>query len=180
MAILEILKFPDPFLQTEAGEVDKVDDEVRTIIDDMVETMYRNRGIGLAAVQVGIDKRIIVLDVPDNIDDEEGPPYERGKNLIAIVNPEITEATGKIKYEEGCLSVPGVTADVQRASSVRLKGLDRDGNALDIAADGLFAIALQHEIDHLDGILFIERLSRLKRDLIKRRLMKAHEAQRAL
>jgi peptide deformylase len=180
MALLEILKFPDPFLQTKVGPVDKVNDEIRTIIDEMVETMYHNRGIGLAAVQVGVDKRIIVLDVPDNIDDEEGPPYERGKNLIAVVNPEITEATGTIKYEEGCLSVPGVSADVIRAEKVRLKGLDREGNPIELDAEGLFAIALQHEIDHIDGKLFIERLSRLKRDLIKRRLLKAHEAQRAL
>src|SRR3972149_5555654 len=170
MSLREILKFPDPFLQTRAAPVGRVDNGVRTIIDDMIQTMYRQRGIGLAAVQVGVGKRVIVLDVPDNIDDDDAPPYERGKNLIAIVNPEITEASGKTKYEEGCLSVPGVTADVQRAAKVRLKGLDRDGNAISIEADGLFAIALQHEIDHLDGILFIERLSRIKRDLIKRRL----------
>lgn len=172
MTLLGILKYPDPFLKTKAKKVESVDDSVRALISDMTETMYQARGIGLAATQVGVDKRVVVLDVPD---DEER--RERGKNLIALVNPEILEASGSVKYEEGCLSVPGINADVERAANIRVRALNREGNTVEFEAEGLFAIALQHEIDHIDGILFIDRLSRLKRDMIKRRLKKALEAE---
>ncbi len=172
MALLGILKYPDPFLKTMAKPVESVDAGVRALIGDMTETMYAARGIGLAATQVGVDKRVVVLDVPG---DEER--RERGKNLIALVNPEIIEASGSIKYEEGCLSVPGINADVERAARVRVRALNGEGAAIDIEAEGLFAIAIQHEIDHIDGILFIDRLSRLKRDIIKRKLKKALEAE---
>ncbi len=172
MTLLGILKYPDPFLKTKAKKVESIDDGIRALIRDMTETMYQARGIGLAATQVGVDKRVVVLDVPD---DEER--RERGKNLMALINPEILESSGSIKYEEGCLSVQGINADVERASNVKIRALDREGNAIEFEAEGLFAIALQHEIDHIDGILFIDRLSPLKRDMIKRKIKKALEAE---
>lgn len=181
MAILDILKYPDPFLKTKTEPVERVDDSIRALISDMTETMYRARGIGLAAVQVGAGKRVALLDVPsDDARDEEGRRVVKGKNLIVLINPEIVWTEGTTKYEEGCLSVPGLTADVQRALRVRVKALDRDGKPFEINAEGLLAIALQHEIDHLDGLLFIDRLSRLKRELIKKKIMKALESERAL
>jgi len=176
MNILEILKYPDPFLKTTASEVETVDESIKTLIDDMIETMYHARGIGLAAVQVGVGKRVVVLDVPD----EDVEERQKGKNLLALVNPRIVRAEGETKYEEGCLSVPGITADVVRASEVTVEALDRQGQPATIEATGLFAIALQHELDHLDGVLFIDRLSRLKKEIVKRKLKKAFEAERAL
>lgn len=176
MPVLTILKYPDPFLKTKALAVEEVDSSIKALVSDMIETMYRSRGIGLAAVQVGSAKRVAVLDVPADID-KEGVDRERGKNLIVLINPEITASSGKTVYEEGCLSVPGITADVTRAEKVSVKALDREGKPIEVDAEGLFAIAIQHEIDHLDGMLFIDRLSRLKRDIIKRRLKKALEAE---
>lgn len=173
MALLNILKYPDPFLKTKAAPVESVDKDIKAFIDDMIETMYHARGIGLAAVQVGVNKRIAVLDVPDQDDEER----KKGKNLIALINPEIIERDGETKYEEGCLSVPGVTADVVRSSEIVVRALDKNGKPMEFRAEGLFAIAIQHELDHLDGLLFIDRLSRLKRDLIKRKLKKAAEAE---
>ncbi len=181
MSELEILKYPDPFLRTTSEAVPEVDESVRTLIDDMVETMYANKGIGLAAVQVGVAKRVIVLDVPDEEDGEEGErEAKKGKNLMALVNPEIAWRDGRARFEEGCLSIPGVNAEVERSARVRVTGLDREGKPLDFGAEGLLAIALQHEIDHLEGILFIDRLSWLKRDRIKRRLRKALAEERAI
>jgi peptide deformylase len=181
MAMREILKYPDPRLRTEAGPVEAVDDEIQVLIDDMIQTMYCFRGIGLAAIQVGVAKRVIVLDVPEIATDDDDPEIdpldERGKNVLALVNPEITFSEGTTVYEEGCLSVPGVNADVQRAAHVKVEALDRDGNKVGIDAEGLLSIVLQHEIDHLNGILFIDRLSRLKRELVKRKLKKKIEAQ---
>ncbi|MBI5903037.1 MAG: peptide deformylase [Deltaproteobacteria bacterium] len=174
MALLNILKYPDPFLKTKAAPVQSIDLEVNKLISDMVETMALARGIGLAATQVGVGKRVVVLDVPGDNDEER---RERGKNLIVLVNPEIVGSSGSITYDEGCLSVPGVTAEVERFSNVTVKALDREGALFEIKAEGLFAIAMQHEIDHLDGILFIDRLSRLKRELIKRKYKKAMERQ---
>lgn len=184
MAILQVLKYPDPFLKIKAEPVIAIDDGVKGLIRDITETMYYSRGIGLAAVQVGVSKRVIVLDVPDEEIEEDGDgatkrpaPDGRGKNLIALINPEIIEASGSVVFEEGCLSVPGQTADVERAAEVRVRALDKDGQTIEIKAGKLYAIALQHEIDHLDGILFIDRISRLKRELIKRRIRKARESE---
>lgn len=171
--ILEIIKYPDPFLKTHAARVESVDDSVRKLIDDMIETMYYARGIGLASVQVGDTRRVVVLDVPDEDEKERA----KGRNLMALVNPEIVSAEGETFYEEGCLSVPGVTADVERAARVKVKALDRDGKPFEIEAEGLLAIALQHELDHLNGVLFIDRLSRLKRELVKRRYKKSLETE---
>lgn len=182
MALLNILKYPDPFLAVKAARVESVDDGIKTLIADMTETMYHARGIGLAATQVGVPKMVAVLDVPD----EEPPPiegeakesgYKRGKNLIALINPEILVMEGSVKYEEGCLSLPGETAEVERAASIKARALNQKGQSIEFEATGLFAIAVQHEIDHLNGILFIDRLSRLKREFIKRRLKKAQEAE---
>ena len=170
MAILEILKYPAPFLKKKAFPVDAVNDEIRQLINDMTDTIYFAKGIGLAANQVGVDKRVIVMDVPDK-DNREG--YEKGKNLIAIINPEIIDADGETIYEEGCLSIPGFTADVKRFEKVEVKGIDRDGKGIVLKAEGLFAITLQHEIDHLNGMLFIDRLSRLKREFLKKKILKA-------
>jgi peptide deformylase len=139
----------------------------------MVETMYYARGIGLASVQVGDTRRVVVLDVPD----EDEKDRTKGKNLIALVNPEIVLVEGETTYEEGCLSLPGITADVDRAAKVKVQALDRDGNPFEIEAEGLLAIALQHEIDHLNGIIFIDRLSRLKRELVKRKYKKSLETE---
>lgn len=146
----EILVYPDPFLARKAVPVDVVDDRIRALIRDMFETMYGAEGIGLAAPQVGVGKRVIVLDVSPV--DETIPP-------IAVVNPEIVSRNGSSVAVEGCLSVPGVQGEVCRAETVEVRGLDEQGNPLRIQAVGILSRALQHEIDHLDGILFIDRLS---------------------
>ncbi|MBI3398852.1 MAG: peptide deformylase [Deltaproteobacteria bacterium] len=174
MSILDILKYPDPFLKTKAKPVSRVDEEIKRLISDMAETMYFAKGIGLAATQAGVNKRVAVLDVP------KGDSYKKGENLIALINPEIIAHGGETKYEEGCLSVPGFTAEVKRFTQVVVKAIDKDRNNIEIKADGLFAIALQHEVDHLNGILFIDRLSKLKRDIIKRKIKKAIENEKKM
>jgi peptide deformylase len=146
----EILVYPDPFLARKAVPVAAVDDRIRALIRDMFETMYSAEGIGLAATQVGVGKRVIVLDVSPV--DETIPP-------LAVVNPEIVSRSGSVTGVEGCLSVPGVQGEVIRAETVLVRGLDERGNPLRIQAAGILSRALQHEIDHLDGILFIERIS---------------------
>ncbi len=163
MAVLPILKYPDPVLQRVALPVKKITAETARLIEDMVETMYAAPGVGLAAPQVGALLRIIVLDV-----DYENPR----KNLIKLVNPEIRRAEGEILWEEGCLSVVDFTAEVKRAERVEVVGLNEKEQEVSVAGEGLLAVALQHEIDHLDGKLFIDRISRLKRDLYTRRLKK--------
>lgn len=167
MSVLNILKYPDPFLKTKTKPVSKIDADIKRLISDMAETMYFAKGIGLAATQVGVDKRVMVLDIPK----DEG--YKRGENLIVLINTEITEYEREIKYEEGCLSIPGFTAEIKRFANIAVKGLNQDGNDVEMKAEGLLAIAIQHEIDHLDGLLFIDRLSKLKRDIIKRKIKKA-------
>jgi peptide deformylase len=145
-----ILVYPDPFLARKAAPVTAVDDRVRTLIRDMFETMYAAEGVGLAAPQVGVGKRVIVLDV--SAVDENVPP-------MAVINPEIVERKGSVAGEEGCLSVPGVQGEVCRAETVVVRGLDGEGKPLQLQAGGILSRALQHEIDHLDGILFIDRIS---------------------
>ncbi len=170
MAIRRILTFPEPFLRGIARPVENITGETAKIVEDMAHTMYAAPGIGLAAPQIGLDQRIIVLDVGD---DDEEPQKERGKNLIHLVNPVIVESEGETTFEEGCLSVIDFRAEVPRAARVLVKGWDLDQRELAIEADGLLAVALQHEIDHLDGKLFIDRLSRLKRELYVKRVKKA-------
>ena len=167
MAKLEILEFPDPRLRTVAKPVEKVDDELRKLIDDMFEAMYACPGIGLAATQVNVHQRLIVMDLSE---DQSQPRV--------FINPEITPLTDELApYEEGCLSVPGFYEKVQRPARVRIKALDRDGNAFEEEADELLATCIQHEIDHLDGKLFVDYVSRLKRDRIKKKLEKLHRQQ---
>ena len=162
MAVLDILHHPDPRLRNVAVPVEAVDDEVRRLADDLLETMYSARGIGLAAVQVGIARRVIVVDV------------SRERNApLALVNPRVATAHGEeAEFEEGCLSVPGVWETVSRPARVRVEAWDRDGNAVSMEAEGTLAACLQHEIDHLDGRLFVDYLSRLKQQRIRKRALK--------
>lgn len=170
MSILKILQYPDCFLKKKASSVSKIDTDTKKLISDMTATMYFARGIGLAATQVGVDKRIAVLDVPS------GDDYQMGTNLIVMINPEIAECESEITHEEGCLSIPGFTATIKRFENITVECLDKEGKNVQICAKGLFAIALQHEIDHLNGMLFIDRLSKLKRDILNRKIKKTTEA----
>jgi len=164
MSRLEILHFPDPRLRRRAEAVPVVDDDVRRLIDDLLETMYDAPGIGLSAPQVNVAKRVITIDVSK---DRNAP--------LCLVNPEIRTASGETETEEGCLSVPGVYELVKRPEKVRVSALDRDGRSREIEAEGLLAVCIQHEIDHLDGRLFVDYLSRLKRQRIRK---KAEKVQR--
>lgn len=163
MAVLEIRKYPDEVLKKKALPVDNIDRSLQVLIDNMIETMYAAPGIGLAAPQVGVSKRVIIIDIGTK---EEKHP------LVVLINPEIVEADGLIDAEEGCLSVPGYFSTVRRAGRVIVKGLDRDGKTVRIEGTELLARALQHEIDHLDGILFVDRLSFVKREFFKKRYLK--------
>jgi len=161
MSLLQILQYPDNRLHTVAKPIVQVSEEIRQLADDMAETMYAAPGIGLAATQVDRHVRLIVVDVSEH------------KNaLLVLVNPEIIERDGEVQGEEGCLSVPGIYDKVTRAEHIRVRALDRDGNAFELEADGLLAICIQHEIDHLDGKVFVEYLSRLKQERIKTKLKK--------
>lgn len=164
MAVLEIRKYPDPLLKKKARPVDEIDGELQRLVDDMVETMYAAPGIGLAAPQVGFSKRLIVVDV--SVREEPAP-------LIVLINPEIVSEEGSLESEEGCLSLPGFVTKVQRCESITVRGLDRDGRETAIEASGLLALALQHEIDHLNGTLILDRTSLLKREFFKKQLQKS-------
>ena len=161
MAILEVLRFPDERLRTVAKPVEKVDGEIKALVKDMFETMRDENGIGLAATQVNVHKRVVVMDVSENQD-----------NPLVFINPEITAMEGKTISEEGCLSVPNNYAKVERAEKVTVEALDKDGNSFSLEADGLLAICIQHELDHLKGKLFVDYLSPLKRQRIKTKLEK--------
>ncbi len=170
MAILPILEVPDPRLKTVSTPVDTVDDELRTLIADMFETMYAAPGIGLAAIQVGVAKRVLVMDLQEK-EDEDGKPI---KKPLVFINPEILEPSAELNtYTEGCLSVPEQFADVDRPATCRVKWLDADGTAHDEQFTGLLATCIQHEMDHLEGIVFLDHLSRLKRQMIMKKLDKA-------
>ncbi len=170
MALLPILTYPDPRLAEKSAPVEQVDDAIRQLIDDMFATMYEAEGVGLAAPQVGITKRIIVVDC--GVREKDEPPPLKPVQPYAIVNPEVVQAEGKITWEEGCLSVPGYTDEVDRAAKVVVKGLNREGVEIRIEAEGLLGVCLQHEIDHLQGVLFVDRLSRLKQSMVKKKLKK--------
>ncbi len=163
MAILEICKYPSQILKKKAQAVEKVDENIRRLAQDMAETMYAAPGVGLAAPQVGHSLRLIVLDVTK---------ADEPKNLMVLINPQIVNAEGECTWEEGCLSVPDCNEEVKRMKKVAVRFQDLGGEEAIIVGEGLLSVALQHEIDHLDGILFIDRLSRIKRDLLKRRLKK--------
>jgi len=164
MAILQILHYPDPRLRNVAAPVDDVDDATRTLVGDMLETMYDAPGIGLAATQVNVHRRIIVIDVSEH----RGDP-------VCLINPVITESAGAEQTEEGCLSVPGVYETVERSDWICVQALDENGTAYEREVDGLLAVCIQHEIDHLDGKLFVDYLSRLKRARIRKKLEKVQK-----
>ena len=167
MAILNILEFPDPRLRTIAKAVERVDDDLRQLIDDMFETMYDAPGIGLAATQVNVHKRLVVMDLSE---DKSEP--------LVFINPEFESLTDEVdQYQEGCLSVPGFYENVDRPQKVKIKALDRDGQPFELIAEGLLAVCIQHECDHLNGKLFVDYLSTLKRDRIKKKLEKQHRQQ---
>lgn len=163
MALRDIVLFPDNVLTTACDPVDDVDDDIRQLVDDMIETMYDAPGIGLAAPQVGVPLRITVIDT-------SGP--EEKENLHVFINPEIVETEGKLTWEEGCLSIPGVYEKVDRAATVKVRALDRHGEPFELDAEELFAVAIQHELDHLDGVLFLDHLSGLKRRLVIKKYKK--------
>lgn len=166
MAILSILCYPDPRLHKVAQPVAQVDERIQTLVKDMLETMYDAQGIGLAATQIDVHERVVVIDVSE----------ERNEPLV-LINPEITWASEEKQLgEEGCLSVPGIYDGVERSTSVKIKALDENGNSREIAAEGLLAICMQHEMDHLLGKVFVEYLSPLKRNRIKTKLVKAQKA----
>ena len=160
MALLEIKKYPEKILREKTDSVSEFNDELQRLIDDMIETMYAAPGVGLAANQVGISKQVAVIDV--SLRDEES-------SLIVLINPEIVHAEGEESSEEGCLSIPEYTTIVKRASKVRVRGLDREQKSFEVDAEGLLAKALQHEIDHLNGLLFIDRIGRIKKEFFKKR-----------
>ena len=162
MSRLDILHFPDPRLRRRAETVHVVDDDVRRLIDDMLETMYDAPGIGLSAPQVNVARRVVTIDITK---DQSDP--------VCLVNPEVSSALGETETEEGCLSVPGVYEVVKRPEIIRVSALDRDGRPREIEAEGLLAVCIQHEIDHLEGRLFVDYLSRLKRQRIRKKAEKA-------
>ena len=173
MAILPILEAPDPRLRVKSVPVDGVDDDLRALIADMFETMYDAPGIGLAAVQVGVPKRVLVIDLQEN-EDDEGKPV---RDPRIFINPVIVDPSDDQNiYNEGCLSVPDQYAEVERPASCRVQWLDADGVAHDERIEGMLATCLQHEMDHLEGVLFIDHLSRLKRDMILKKLAKLRKA----
>ena len=165
MATLEILEFPDPRLRTQATPVESVDGRLLQLVNNMFETMYHARGIGLAATQINVHKRIVVIDVS-----------EEGDQPLVFINPKITVLDGPDhEYDEGCLSVPGFHETVTRPEKIRVKALDRDGNSFEMAPEGLLAVCIQHEIDHLNGKLFVDYISPLKRKRIRSKLEKQHK-----
>ena len=166
MAILKLLHYPDQRLRKIATPVSEVDSNIQTLVDDMFETMYKAPGIGLAANQANIFKRVIVVDISENKNEP-----------LCLINPEIFFQEGKVKMDEGCLSVPGIYEPVDRAERIAFKALDRDGNSYEKNAEGLLAVCIQHEVDHLEGKLFVDYLSEMKRQRIRKKLEK--ERQRA-
>ncbi len=168
MPKLVILEYPDPRLRTKAVPVAGVDQEMRQLVDDMLETMYASNGLGLAATQVNVHKRLLVIDVSEARDEPR-----------VFINPQLASAAGECMIEEGCLSLPGIYARVKRAPQIRVRALGRDGLPFEMDADGLVAVCIQHEMDHLEGRLFVDYLSDLKRQLIRRRLVKERRQREA-
>ena len=167
MALLPILEFPDPRLRTVAEPVEQVDDALRKLIDDMFETMYAAPGIGLAATQINVHKQVVVMDISE---DQDEP--------LVFINPQITVLEDDtLPYDEGCLSVPGFYETVDRPANIRVEALDREGNAFTLEPDGLLAVCIQHEMDHLNGKLFVDYLSAMKRNRIRKKLEKQHRQQ---
>jgi len=163
MAIREILEYPHPLLKNRSREVDQIDGELKRLIQDMTETMYDAGGVGLAAPQVGISRRVIVVDVS---------PMDPQQSFFVMINPEIVFEEGDIDHEEGCLSVPDCLETVKRREKVQVRGISPDGKRVEISGEGILAFALQHEIDHLNGVLILDRVSPLKRDVYRRKVKK--------
>jgi peptide deformylase len=163
MAVLEILKYPLPILRKRSKEVDRIDEEVKILIRDMRETMVQAGGIGLAACQIGVSRRVVVLDVS---------PMDPQHSFFALINPEIISEEGEVEHEEGCLSVPDCLEKVKRKEKICIRGLSPEGIEIEIKGDGILAIALQHEIDHINGVLILDRVSRLKREIYRNKLKK--------
>jgi len=168
MAVREILVYPDPRLREMAEPVAEVDDSIRALVEDMAETMYAAPGVGLAANQIGVLKRVFVIDIADD---------EEPSNLMVFINPEIIDTTGTQTYQEGCLSFPGGSEEIKRAERVRVKALDLNGKPFELDAEGLLAVAIQHENDHLNGVLMIDKLGPLKRRRLGQKIKKARETQ---
>jgi peptide deformylase len=164
LSILTILEFPDERLRKIAAKVETVDGKIKKLVDDMLETMYQEHGIGLAATQVNVHQRVIVIDISEN---KDAP--------LCLINPEITEKYGLKEHEEGCLSVPGFYEKVKRLERVKVKALDRNGQSFEFEATELLAVCVQHEMDHLEGKLFVDYISSLKRQRIKKKLEKLHK-----
>jgi peptide deformylase len=169
MAVLEILKYPHLTLKKKSKEVEQIDEGIKRLIRDMAETMYNANGVGLAACQIGISQRVIVIDVS---------PIDPQYHFFAIINPEIISEEGEIDHEEGCLSVPDFFEKVKRHEKIRVKGISPEGQEMEITGEGMLAFALQHEIDHLNGILILDRLSHLKREMYRNRLKKERKSGR--
>jgi peptide deformylase len=163
MAIREILQYPHPLLKKRSKEVEQIDGELKKLIQDMTETMYDAGGVGLAAPQVGISKRVIVVDVS---------PIDPQQTFFIMINPEIVSEEGDVDHEEGCLSVPDCLEKVKRKEKVRIRGISAEGREMEISGEGILAFALQHEIDHLNGVLILDRVSPLKRDVYRRKVKK--------
>jgi len=172
MALREVVQFPDPRLKDVSAPITEVTDEIRELARDMIDVMYDEPGIGLAAPQVGASVRMFVIDTDWADEDAE-------RNPTVVINPEISDREGRITWEEGCLSVPDYTATVERDATITLRGTDLDGNPIEERADGLRAVCIQHECDHLDGVLFIDRISRLKRSLYVKKRKKQLAEERA-
>lgn len=158
MSLKEIITYPDPILRKKSEHVEEVDEGIKQLIEDMTETMNASRGIGLAAIQTGILKRVIVVNV--------------GEELITMINPEILEDEGETRMEEGCLCLPGVMVEVKRSERIKVRGLNEKGEEIVVNAEGLLARALQHEVDHINGVLIIDKVSKIKRELLTSKLKK--------
>ena len=175
MDLRKILTYPDPYLRKKCRPVEEIDGDLLKLLDDMADTMYAAPGVGLAAPQVGEEKRVIVVDVlhrdKESEEEEEEEEYDR-RGLIELINPEIVSSEGEIVGEEGCLSIPGFLSDVKRKYSVAVKGYNREGELIEFQAEDLLSRVFQHEIDHIDGVLFIDKLGRLKRELLIRKIEK--------
>ncbi len=161
MNLLDILQYPDTALRKVASPVDNVDGDVDALVNDMFTTMYEAPGIGLAATQVNVHSRIVVMDVSEENDQP-----------LTLINPQIMVAEGEVEMQEGCLSIPGIYENIKRKADIRINAVDRQGNPFEMDADGLLAVCIQHEIDHLDGKLFVDYLSPLKRDRIRKKMLK--------
>jgi peptide deformylase len=176
MSVRKIVVWPDPALAETAKPVAVFDDALRTLVTDMFDTMYKARGIGLAATQIAVGQRVIVIDLDPRNEAEKDPEIATEleswgyKGPLAVINPEILSAEGDITWNEGCLSVPGITEEIKRREHVVVKAFDQTGKEYQLDAHGLFAVCLQHEVDHLNGKMFVDYLSKLKRDVIKRKM----------